>query len=244
MPRKKKDSNMTLVLESEGNAGTLEDIVGADGNKKEDNTLGASQARALASLTKKEKETAPTFGEEKKPQQIVKLDTKWCQDYLAAHNLVEQTTGSGQVWVTTLIDALTGNQVVGRDETGRPHTFGQTKERALVNAIEWHKRLPATEDFPPISGGTFHEEELPVARPSKKEEKEIRQKSLVENFGLGNLILSPVSTEPGYLNRSISKVEYDLLQALHAFVDERLAKVEYSTSDIKDTLTALLERIS
>src|SRR5208282_6305323 len=59
--------------------------------------------------------------------------------------------------------ADTGHEIVGHDLDHRPHTFGATKDRALLNAIEYHKRLIPPErimtgpEFPEIAEGAFAE---------------------------------------------------------------------------------------
>jgi hypothetical protein len=163
--RKKDNDKYTLVVDSpEGNAGTIEDIQEqAEPEKKP--TLAQKQSLALARLGEDEKKQPPKMDEEKPPPPPIPLDVSWCKQYLADYELEAEIVSSGQVFVAKLIDVNTGNELVGHDLDHRPHTFGATKDRALLNAIEYHKRLPAVAERrmrgPDIDPSEFEQPEKP-----------------------------------------------------------------------------------
>jgi len=229
--KKKEESNMTLVIDSQGEAGTLEDITG-NAEKRKQSTVAESQNLALAKLTDDEKKKSPDFAEEKAPQPIMPVDVSWCEKYLKDHGLTSNIYKSGQVYVAILTDVRTGYEVVGKDEVGKPHSFGVSTERALINAIEFHKRLPASEYMPLPEQQDFDdlykEKHDAIYKPNKEEAAKIT-KVLEEAF-------PPIAIP--------NKEESDLLFALRALIRKEVSRVKVNSQEVKELLQAVMEKLS
>lgn len=151
MPRKKQQSGpMTLVMDTDGSANVQEDIMEQlaqiEQTKSMPPTFGELQDLALAMPSPEERQQLPSNAQEpKKEGPPPEVDYAWAIDYARQKGLVPRISGSNGKFVCTIHDT-SGKTIIGSDpHTRQPLAFGMTQGRALVNAIEQHKRLKAQE---------------------------------------------------------------------------------------------------
>lgn len=118
-----------------------------------------------------------TYASDDPARPLLTLDTSFQEGYCKSKGLTYSLNGWKGKSVCVLTDIATGKEVVGFERSAndaiiRPHCFGDTFDRAMISAVEYHKRMvpvaigPQTEAE--IKAYVEEEEYLPIGEGSFK----------------------------------------------------------------------------